>query len=61
MANEPRDTGDLARVPESEWNKTDRGEGANALRDYDTPDLPPDDTLADVYEDPGDVVEGSLA
>ena len=55
MADEPRDTGDLARAPESEWNKTDRGEGANALEGG------ADDDLTDVYAEPGDVVEGSLA
>lgn len=49
------DTGVLLDAPEGEWNKTDRGEGANAL------DGGADDDLADVYANPGAVVDGSLA
>lgn len=55
-----RDTIDAAAVDPSEQLDVDEGEGANALRDVDTPDLPPDDTLADVYDDPGDVVGEDL-
>jgi len=49
------DTGDLAEAPESSWNATDRGEGSNALEGG------ANDDLADVYANPGGVVEGSLA
>lgn len=51
---QPRDTGDIAEVPESEWLKTDRGDGADAT------DGGLDDDLADVYDDPGEVVEEDL-
>lgn len=48
------DTGTLAEVAEDEQLDTDEGEGANALEGG------ADDDLADVYADPGEVVEGSL-
>ena len=54
--DEPRDTGDLAAAPESEWNKTDRGEGANAMDDGDDTD-----TVQAHYDDPGAVVDEELA
>lgn len=52
-----QDTGDLAAAPESAWNATDRGEGSNAL--YGATGS--DDDLADVYANPGPVIDGSLA
>lgn len=46
------DPTDIYDVPEDQRLDTDEGEGANAL------DGGPDDDLADVYADPGDVWEG---
>lgn len=51
MSDEPRDTGDIAEVSESERLKTDRGEGSNALEGGDDTD-----GLDAVYAEPGEVV-----
>jgi hypothetical protein len=51
----PRDTGDLAHVPEDEQLDVDGGEGSDAT------DGGLDDDLDHVYANPGDVIDGDLA
>ena len=51
MADDPIDIGDIAEVPEHQRLDVDEGPGAHALEGG------PDDDLADVYADPGEVVE----
>ena len=53
---EPRDTGDLAEVDPALWVSTDGGDGSDASSD----ELE-DALLAEVYADPGVVVEKDLA
>jgi hypothetical protein len=49
------DTIDLAEVDEDEQLDEDGGEGSDATEDG------LDDDLTDVYDDPGEVVEGDLS
>lgn len=49
--SEHRDIGDIAEVPEDQRLDVDEGPGANAAEGG------PDDDLADLYANPGEVVE----
>lgn len=53
MPDEPRDTGELAEVPDGDRLDTDGGPGSDASEGG--PDL---DGLQDAYDDPGEVVPG---
>lgn len=48
------DTIDIAAVPEDDQLDKDGGDGSDAT------DGGPDDDLADVYDNPGDVISGDL-
>lgn len=50
------DTGDIAHVPEDQRLDEDGGEGSDTSDDIIT-----DEDLADIYENPGEVIEEDLA
>ena len=58
MGDEVRDTGDVAEVPEDERLDADAGDESDTGLDETTGD---DGDLHDVYDEPGEVVEGELA